>query len=132
MNLSDSLAVAYIHASAGISTAKPKGGQSADKELDLAGKWDEFWKAVSSDTGIGQITKVMAAIGVVLILFGFIKWAWDRRRGGGGMGNSGGVVGSVLVGGLLCAPDVLLPFLLTIVDILVNALMGVFTSTTGA
>lgn len=93
------------------------------EKVDLGGSWDTFWDAVSGPAG--PILSLMGIIGVAIVVLAFGKWAWDRRRQGGG-GNTGGLWGALLIGVLLSAPSIIIPMVLSIFDIIANAGITVF------
>ena len=93
--------------------------------IDLSGKWDTLWAGLVGGTEFGKITGLLGVIGVAIVAMALIKWAWDRRRGGGA-GQSGAVWGALLVGALLSAPDLIIPILLTILDVIGNAVISVW------
>lgn len=102
---------------------------AAGDKIDLSGAWDDLWNALTAGTGFESVTKLMAVIGVALVVFAVVKWAWAKGTGrGGGGGNN--VAGALLVGALLAAPDVLLPIVLQIFDVVANAVKSVFESNT--
>ena len=98
----------------------------AGGKVNFAGQWNTLWKAVESVIG-SQGTTLMAVIGLAMVVAAVAKWVWDRRKGGGGGGNAG-LIWVIVVGGLLAAPTVIFPLLLTIVDWLINAGISVFNS----
>lgn len=98
-------------------------------DVNLRKSWSTFWKAVQGQAG--PILNLLAVIGVLIVVGAIIKWAWDRRRGGGfgGGGNSGAIWGALLVGCLLSAPSILIPMFLLLFDVVANAGIDVFEST---
>lgn len=97
-------------------------------DIDLSASWDTFWTAVSGPAG--PILSLLSVVGVLLVVMALVKWAWDRRRGGGGgMGQqSSAVWGALLVGSILSAPNILIPMLLLVMDVIANAGISVFNS----
>ena len=85
---------------------------------NLVGAWDSFWGTVSGSNGIGSLFNILAWVGLLLIVSAIVKFIWDKRRGGGG--NSQAVVFALLVGGLLAAPNMLIPLVLRLVDFVIN------------
>ncbi|GAB2733291.1 hypothetical protein [Nocardioides pakistanensis] len=106
--------------------------QSTSTDIDLSGAWDKFWGAITAASGADQIINLLGIIGVALVAMALIKWAWDRRRGGGGgMGQqSSAVWGALLIGAILSAPGVILPILLTFMDVIANAGISIWNNTT--
>lgn len=105
---------------------------AADK-INLSKSWDSFFSAIEKQAG--PILNLAAVVGVLLVVLALIKWAWDRRRGGGmgmgGQGSGGAVWGSLLVGSLLAAPKIIIPMFLLVFDVIANAVIEVFYSTDG-
>lgn len=100
-------------------------------KINLAGGWDTVWSAIQSAIG-NQLTALLTAVGVLIVVASLFKWMWDRRRsGGGGMGQSSGVLWSLLVGATLSAPGLLIPIFLTILDAIANAVLGIWNSAAG-
>lgn len=100
----------------------------AGNTINLSGQWSKFWNAVKAAIGT-QGTNLMAIIGVALVVFALGKWVWDRRRGGGG--SNAGLIWMLVIGGILAAPDIIFPILLTITDWIVNTLIKVFGAAKG-
>lgn len=94
------------------------------KTIALKDSWDSFWSALTGE--IGAILMIMSLVGVLLIAGAFIKWAWDRRRGGGGGGQTGGLWGALLVGCILSAPNLLIPAILLIFDVIANGVASLW------
>ena len=63
--------------------------------------------------------------GVVLVVFAIIRWLWDCRRSGF-QGNHAGLLWTFGVGAVLAAPDVVIPLLLGLADLITNAVIGLF------
>lgn len=101
---------------------------AAAEKVDLSGGWDQFWSALKGASGMDQILNLMTIIGVIIVVFALLKWTWDRRRGGGfgGGGGSGGVWGALLVGAVLTAPALLFPIMLTVLDVIANAVVSIW------
>lgn len=100
-----------------IITAVPMG------DVNLKGSWSSFWGAISG--GFGGLTTMLSIVGVGLVVVAIGKWVWDRRRQGGA-GNHQPLWGALLVGALLCAPTVLMPLLLTVMDAVANIGISLF------
>lgn len=92
--------------------------------LNLSGAWQAFWNGISG--GLGNLPMALAIIGMLIIVGGLIKFFWDKRRGGGG--NTSQLVWTSVIGSLLAAPNLILPILLGIVDLVVNMLVKLFKS----
>lgn len=102
----------------------------AGKTFDLEGSWETLWTGIKGSTG-QQVWTLLSVIGVAIVVGALIKWIWDRKRGGGGrgLGNTGAIWGALAVGALLTAPEIILPILLTILDAIVNAIIGIWNQT---
>ncbi|GAA4033882.1 hypothetical protein GCM10023063_17180 [Arthrobacter methylotrophus] len=111
-------------------SALPMAVPTAADKVDLQGGWDAFWGAIT--TGFPGITTLMTVVGVCLVVFALIKWAWDRRRGGGMGQGSQPLWGALVPGAILAAPAVLFPLLLSILDFVANiAIKLAQTATSG-
>lgn len=98
------------------------------RTVDTAGGWNRLSGAITS--GWSGLFTAAAIIGVALIVFALVKWAWERRRGGG-MGNSGPMWGALLPGFILIAPLLLIPLVLNLFDFIANIAVQVFRAATG-
>lgn len=105
--------------------AVPMGG-----EVNLKGGWGTFWGAITA--GFPGITTLMTVIGVALVVFALIKWAWDRRRGGGMGQGSQPLWGALVPGAILAAPAVLFPLLLGLLDWVANIVIQLTKTATGS
>ena len=85
--------------------------------INLAGGWNLIWGAISG--ALGGVGGALTVFGTLVVVLGFASWLWQKRRGAGG-GHSG-LLWTLLVGALLVTPGVVLPILLTAVDIVLNA-----------
>jgi hypothetical protein len=89
----------------------------ATKSVDLVGSWTKFWDVVSGAI-TGPVQTTITVIGVGLILFSIVKFLWDKRRGQGGKASP--IWWTLIFGGVLIAPEVLLPLLLSILQWAIN------------
>jgi hypothetical protein len=87
--------------------------------LDLKGAWTSLWSAINTGT-FASIMTLLTWAGVILVVFAVLKWLWDKRRGGGG--NSQSLIWTSVLGGALAAPNLLLPIVLGLIDMLVNTI----------
>jgi hypothetical protein len=85
--------------------------------LHLASDWSSLWGSISGS--IGPLTRLLGAIGLILMLIALIRWVIDKRRGG--QANHAGLLWTAIFGAILSAPNMLLPTALTLVDKVVNA-----------
>lgn len=88
-------------------------------KVDLAGSWTKAWSVFS--TGNEKIFTILSVVGVIIFVASLAGYIWQRRRGSGG--NTGAVIGAGVVGMLFCAPQVVIPLLLVIVDLLANTVV---------
>ena len=72
-----------------------------------------------------QLTTLLTSIGMVLVAFAIIRWLWDRRRSGF-QGNHSDPMWTFGVGAVLAAPDVIIPLLLGLADLVTNTVVGLF------
>lgn len=100
-------------------------------QVHLKDNFNQFWSSLTGAAGMNGIVKLAAIVGVALVAWALIKWAWDRRRGGGAGGQHQGVMGALLIGAILSAPSVLLPILLTFLDVIVNGGIKIYNSASG-
>lgn len=106
-------------------TALPMAG-----EVNLHSGWATFWGAITA--GFPGITTLMTVIGVALVVFALLKWAWDRRRGGGMGQGSQPLWGALIPGSILAAPSVLFPLLLGLLDWVANIAIQLAKTATGS
>lgn len=92
--------------------------------LNLSGAWTAFWNGISS--GLGNLPMALAIIGMLIIVGGLVKFFWDKRRGGGG--NNSQLVWTSVIGALLAAPNLIIPLLLGIIDLVVNMFVKLVAS----
>lgn len=122
LNSVSALAYSQISAAAAASPAM-KGDV-----IDLNGSWSRFWNSITSAANIDRLMTLLSIVGVIIVAAAIVKWSWDRRRGVHA-GNSGAVWGSLLVGAVLSAPNLLIPIVLQIFDILVNSIAKIWSAT---
>lgn len=92
--------------------------------VNLTVGWTLIWGTVSG--ALGGVGGALTVFGVLLVVLGFGSWLWQKRRGsGGGQGHSG-LLWTMLIGALLVTPGVVLPILLTAVDIVLNAAISLW------
>lgn len=92
-------------------------------DINLHTGWSNAWKPINQILGPG-VLKIVAAIGVIIVVAAFGKWIWDKRRGGGG--NSSALLWSLAIGALLTGPDLLIPLVLWTFDALANTVVSLF------
>lgn len=86
------------------------------EKVDFVGNWNKAWAVLSN--GTESIWTTVAIVGIVVLVFSIGKFIWDRKRGSGG--NTAGLLGAAAVGALMCSPQVVIPILLMIFQIIVN------------
>ncbi len=96
--------------------------------VDLNSGWDSVWGAFKA--GAPGISTAMTVIGVVLVVFSILKWAWDRRRNQGG--NHSNLLWTLVPGAVLVAPDLLFPLILTLLDWIINIAVQLINHGTGS
>ncbi|MCC3299473.1 hypothetical protein [Arthrobacter caoxuetaonis] len=96
--------------------------------VNLKGGWESFWTAITA--GFPTITNMMTIVGVILVVFALLKWAWDRRRGGGMGQGAQPLWGALIPGAILAAPDMLFPILLGILDLVINVVISLINAAT--
>lgn len=93
--------------------------------INLAGQWSALWAKIDQGDW-STLSQLLTWVGIILIVFAVAKWLWDKRRGqGGGMGGSTTVLYTAVIGGLLASPEIVIPVVLTVVDLLVNLVVRV-------
>lgn len=103
---------------------------SAADVIDLSRSWKTFWDAITA--GYSGIITMMSIIGVGLVVFALVKWAWDRRRGGSMGQGAQPLWGALIPGAVLAAPAVIFPILLQLLDWVANIVLNLVTTATGA
>jgi hypothetical protein len=96
--------------------------------VNLSDSWNQFWGAVQGPAA--PLLNLVKIVGVALVVMAFAKWAWDRRRRGGA-GDSSGIWAALLIGALMSAPGVIIPMVLRIFDIVVNASISIWNNSAG-
>lgn len=93
--------------------------------VNLRGGWNSAWAPIQSVLGAGLL-KIVAAVGVLIVVSAFAKWIWDKRRGGGG--NSSTLLWSLAIGALLTGPTVVIPVALWLFDGAANVVLKLFSN----
>lgn len=89
--------------------------------VDFTKSWQEFWGAFSGSAS-GLVTLAGIA-GVLMVVVSICMWIFKKARGGGA--NTSTVVWMLVIGGVLCAPTVLIPLILTIVEFVINGIASI-------
>lgn len=116
---------------ANILAANGRGLRDTSGNVNLKGSWDDFAQAVNNATGLGSLLELLSIVGMLIVAAAFIKWGWDRRKSGlqGAGQGGGGLMGALIVGLILAAPGFVIPAVLGIFDIFINALVRIWNST---
>lgn len=109
--------------SAALLTVIPASGET----IDFAGAWSTLWTAVMKAANIGGIMTVLTIGGALIALIAIGKYLFQQRKSGGqGAGHGLSQIGWALpVALLLMAPNLLIPLVLKIVDVVVNVLVNI-------
>jgi hypothetical protein len=99
----------------------------ATTSINLSGDWTSLWNPISSQ--LGPVMTILSWAGVLIVVGGVAKWAWDRKKGM--PGRHGGVLWALAIGALLAAPGVVIPIILGLADVVVNAIAGALGSSGG-
>jgi len=110
---------------------------SADGEsVDLSKGWTDVWDGLKGDGAFAGVMNLLTAVGAVIVVMAVAKMLWEKRRGGGGGGGgagggkgSEGIMWALALGAMLAAPNLILPILLQILDVIANGVAGVFKNT---
>ncbi|MBN9214135.1 MAG: hypothetical protein J0J04_04840 [Microbacterium sp.] len=99
-----------------------------NSNLNLVTAWNTLWTQLTAwAPGLGTF---LAVVGMLVIVIFVGKWGWDKRRNSGGAG--GFPVMAVIFGLLLAGPTIVIPVVLSILQVLfaiVVSAIGWFTST---
>lgn len=91
--------------------------------VHLASDFNTLWGSISKTTGFATFQWLLTVVGLLLVLSSVLTYVWKRRSG---QGDHKHVFTTLIVGAVLLAPTVLVPFLLTIADVIINAIVSVF------
>lgn len=102
--------------------------------VDLSKGWTDVWLGLKDDGAFAGVMNLLTAVGAVIVVMAVAKLLWEKRRGGGGGGMGGGkgsegIMWALALGALLAAPNLILPVLLQILDVIANGVAGVFKNT---
>lgn len=93
----------------------------APADVDFSGGWTTTWSTIT--TSFPTLGKVMLFAGIIILVFGLARFAWQKRKGGGASTSS--LMWTVLVAALLTGPEAVLPILLKVVDLVINGLIAI-------
>lgn len=89
--------------------------------IDLHSKWSGLLGIIQSALGASVMT-TLGWIGLLLVIAGVVGWAWEKRKGSA---DHNKLIWSIVVGGILVAPQALYVILL-LVDGIANTAIRVF------
>lgn len=89
--------------------------------VNLAGAWTSLWGRIAGGEAAGLIT-LLTWVGVGMVAWAIVKWAWSRRRGGAQAGLLGW---PLFVGSALAAPNAVIPAVLWMFDLIANAVIRI-------
>lgn len=95
------------------------------KKVDLVSGWNTLWGGISSN--FSGLSKVLAVIGVAIIVFSLVSHFWQRRRGGA-MGGAGNLAVPLIIGALFAGPEVVIPLFLKLAEFVINVIIGLVSS----
>lgn len=96
---------------------------AANSNVNFAAGWDKVWGAVTS--GFPGVDIMLMAVGMILVVIAGVKYAWDRRRGGG---NASPLWNTLIIGAILLLPGVVIPLALRLLSGLANIGIKVFAA----
>lgn len=92
-------------------------------DVDLSGAWDELWSAVSGE--ISGLLNIITIVGIILVVGSIIVYFWQKRRGGQLSQGGDTVMWVMVLGAVLCAPQIIFPLILALLDQVINALVNI-------
>lgn len=97
----------------------------AAEAVDFSGNWTRFWANAQSLLTEQQMS-ALGTIGVILVVASLIGMLWSRSRGRNS--SSSGFLYTLAIGAVLASPGVIIPMALSVVDAIVNFVLGLFTA----
>lgn len=94
--------------------------------VDLRTPWNNVINGIAGTAGQNLLT-LLAAVGVLILVFALLSFFWQRRKGGG-MSGMGSLTMPIIIGGILAAPRVVIPILLWLIEVAVNFILGIVNS----
>ena len=95
----------------------------------LTSAWTTFYSSLTGNPALDALLKLAAIVGVVMVVFGIVKWLNDYRRGGGQGGGAIkkhiGLVAMIVVGATFAAPSVIVPLYIVIAGLVISSLGGI-------
>ena len=96
--------------------------------VDLKGGWSTFWGSFNAAMN-DQVRSALTIVGVILIVAAVITWIFQKRRGQ--PVQLGRLGWTIAAGAVLAGPDLVIPGLLGVVDLIVNAFINLWTTLFG-
>ena len=78
-----------------------------------------MWNSITSTTGLGGLTALLDSLGAVLVVVGIVAYVLERRRNKDA--NHHKLLMTILLGSILSGPGLVLPLILGLLDLAVNA-----------
>lgn len=94
-----------------------------ETSIDLSGVWGDAWATLSPDAQ--GLLEIASYIGVALIVVSLVTYAWQRRNG---KAKAGPLVWTLVIGCLACAPNLLIPGVLHLIDGTATAVISLLNS----
>ena len=92
-----------------------------DGTVDWVAAWTGMWGRIVGGADVADLVLVLSYVGVGFVVFAVIKWGWSRRRGSAQAGLLGW---PMFVGAALAAPTVVIPAVLWLLQLPVNAIIN--------
>lgn len=97
-------------------------------KISIADKWDDLWGTV--EAAAPNLTNVLSFVGIALAVWAVVKWIMDSRNGGAGRASKP-MTGMLVFALLLTAPGIVVPIALSIIDIIINLVLGLVGGAVG-
>jgi len=89
--------------------------------VNLSAAWTTFWSAINRGQ-ISTLLTIVTVIGLIVMVSALLGFVFKKRRGGGG--DTKGLWWAIAIGALCSAPNVLIPVILKLIDLIVNIVLG--------
>lgn len=87
--------------------------------VNLRGAWTGLWAKINTGD-FSQVLTLITWVGVALLAFALVKWAWNKRKGSA---QGSEVLYSAIIGAVFSAPNFLIPLVLGIFDAVANTVI---------
>lgn len=94
--------------------------------VNLSGGWSTAWGGISG--AVPGLTGILTTVGVILVSYALVKFAWDRKRGAGGGGGGNSLPWFLVIGAICAGPAIVMPILLKLADFAINGVVGLFNT----